>query len=109
MPKGTATGDLDEYRPIALGQQDMRMLMTPLMRRFTAVPARKGLAANWLGVYREPLDGLGQLRNKGSRDPIGPRRLVVRHRLLHVVLEVLWFLVLYRPPFIWNTPEGYGP
>ena len=47
MPKGTATGDLDEYRPIALGQQDMRMLMTPLMRRFTAVLARKVLAADW--------------------------------------------------------------
>ena len=47
MPKGTATGNLDEYRPIALGQQDMRMLMTPLMLRFTAVLARKGLAADW--------------------------------------------------------------
>ena len=47
MPKGTATGNLDEYRPIALGQQDMQMLMTPLMRRFTAVLARKGLAADW--------------------------------------------------------------
>ena len=47
MPKGTATGNLDEYRPIALGQLDMRMLMTPLMRRFTAVLARKGLAAEW--------------------------------------------------------------
>ena len=47
MPKGTATGNLDEYRPIALGQQDMRMLMTPLMRRFTAVLARMGLAADW--------------------------------------------------------------
>ena len=47
MPKGTATGNLDEYRPIAPGQQDMRMLMTPLMRRFTAVLARKGLAADW--------------------------------------------------------------
>ena len=47
MPKGTATGNLDEYRPIALGQQDMRMLMTPLMRRFTAALARKGLAADW--------------------------------------------------------------
>ena len=46
-PKGTATGDLDAYRPIALGQQDMRMLMTPLMRRFTAVLACKGLAAKW--------------------------------------------------------------
>ena len=47
MPKGTATGNLDQYRPIALGQQDMRMLMTPLMRRFTAVLARNGLAADW--------------------------------------------------------------
>ena len=46
MPKGTATGNLDEYRPIAPGQQVMRMLMTPLMRRFTAVLARKGLAAD---------------------------------------------------------------
>ena len=47
MPKGTTTGNPDEYRPIALGQQDMRMLVTPLMRRFTAVVARKGLAADW--------------------------------------------------------------
>ena len=47
MPKGTATGNVDECKPIALGQQDMRMLMTPLMRRFTAVVARKGLAADW--------------------------------------------------------------
>ena len=46
MPKGTATGDLDAYKPIALRQQDMRMLMTPLTRRFTAVLARKGLAAD---------------------------------------------------------------
>ena len=46
MPKGTATGNLDTYRPIALGQQDMRMLMTPLMRRFTTVVARNGLAAD---------------------------------------------------------------
>ena len=47
MPKGTATGDLDTYRPTALGQQDMRMLITPLMRRFTAVLVRKGMAADW--------------------------------------------------------------
>ena len=47
MPKGATTGTLDAYRPIALGRQDMRMLMTPLMRRFTAVLARKGLAADW--------------------------------------------------------------
>ena len=47
MPKGTATGDLDAHKPIALGQQDMRMLMTPLIRRFTAVLARKGLTADW--------------------------------------------------------------
>ena len=47
MPKGTATEILDAQTPISLGQQDMRMLMTPLMRRFTAVLARKGLAADW--------------------------------------------------------------
>ena len=44
MPKGTTAGDVDAYGPIALGQQEMRMLMTPLMRRFTAVLARKGMA-----------------------------------------------------------------
>ena len=47
MPKGTATGNLDAYRPIALGQHNMRMLMTPFMRRFTEVLACKGLAADW--------------------------------------------------------------
>ena len=47
MPKGTATGDLDAYQPIVLGQHDMTMLMTPLMRRFTAIVARLGMAANW--------------------------------------------------------------
>ena len=46
MPKGTATGNLDEYNPLALGQEDMRMLMTPLMRRFTGVLARKAFAAD---------------------------------------------------------------
>ena len=40
MPKGTATGDLDAFRPIVLRQQDMIMLMTPLMRRFIAVLSR---------------------------------------------------------------------
>ena len=47
MRKGMATGDLEAYRPIALGQQDMRMLMTPIMRGFTTVLAREGLAAEW--------------------------------------------------------------
>ena len=45
MPKGTATGNLDEYRGVALGQQDK--LISPLMRRLTAVLARKGMAADW--------------------------------------------------------------
>ena len=47
-PKGTAKGDLDAYRPIALGLQDTRMLMTALMRSFKVVLARKGMAAYWL-------------------------------------------------------------
>ena len=47
MPKGMATSNLDGYRPIALGHQDMSMVMTCLMRRFTAVLASKGLAADW--------------------------------------------------------------
>ena len=42
MPKGTATADLDAYQPVELGQQDM----TPLMRMFMAVLARKGMAAD---------------------------------------------------------------
>ena len=47
MPKGMATGDLDAYGHIVFGHQDMRMLMTPLMRRCTAVLAGKGMAADW--------------------------------------------------------------
>ena len=47
MPKGTARRNLDAYRPIALRQQAMPMLMTTLMRRFTAVLTRKGLATDW--------------------------------------------------------------
>ena len=47
MPKGTATGVSDAYRPIELGQQAMGMLKTPLMRRFMVVLARKGMAADW--------------------------------------------------------------
>ena len=47
MPKGKTTGDLDAYKCIALGKRDMRMLQTPLMRRFKAVLARKGLAEGW--------------------------------------------------------------
>ena len=47
MPKGTARGDLDVYRPIALGQENMRMPMTPFMQRLTAVLARKVTAVNW--------------------------------------------------------------
>ena len=47
MPKGKATRDLDAYKPIEWGQQEKRMLMTPLMRRFTAALARKGMAVDW--------------------------------------------------------------
>ena len=53
MPKGTATGNLDTHRPIALGWQDMRLLMTPLMPRFTAnlaVPGHAGLDGGSTGV-----------------------------------------------------------
>ena len=47
MHKETAKGDLGAYMPIALGQQDKIMVMTPLIRRFTAAVARKGLDADW--------------------------------------------------------------
>ena len=42
MPKGTATRNLDAYRPIALGQQDMRMLMTPPHAQFHSGPSPQG-------------------------------------------------------------------
>ena len=47
LPKSTLIGYLDAYRPIALGQQDMRMLMAPLMRRFTAVWRKEGWSCDW--------------------------------------------------------------
>ena len=62
-----------------------------------------------VGVHKEPLHRLGQLRDEGRRDSIGPRRLVVRHVLLHGVLEVLQDVVLYRPPLVRYTPRDVGP
>ena len=41
MPKGTLTGNPDACRPIALGQQDMRMLMTPGMGDTPSPPPPK--------------------------------------------------------------------
>ena len=46
LPKTALKGYLDAYRPIALGQRDMCMLMTPLMERFTTVLRRKGMSCD---------------------------------------------------------------
>ena len=46
-------------------------------------------------VHQEPLHRLRQLCYEGGRDPIGPRSLVVRHGLLHGILEILQGVVLH--------------
>ena len=46
LPKTALKVYLEAYRPIALGQQNMRMLMTPLMELFTAVLRRKGMSCD---------------------------------------------------------------
>ena len=59
-------------------------------------------------MHQEPLHRLEQLREEGRRDPIGPRRFVVRHSLLHGLLEVLQGVVLYRPSLVGHTPKDVG-
>ena len=51
-------------------------------------------------MHREPLYWLRQLRYEGSRDPIVPRRLVVRHGLLHGIPES------WHEAIIWLMPKG---
>ena len=78
------------YRPVriqvprgrALGHEPYDGLM-PRFRDF------RTMEHGPVGVYHEPLYRLGDLRDKGSCDPIGPRRLVIHHGLLHGVLEAL--------------------
>ena len=47
QPKGTGLRRLDDYRPIALGQLDMKLLTGPLTQRITEVLTRHGVVSNW--------------------------------------------------------------
>ena len=84
----------------------MILLPTPLQRALCQ--EHQGCRATEdgsIGMYQEPLHRLGQLRDEGRRNPMGPRRFFVRHRLLYGVLEVLQGLVPYRPPLVRYTPR----
>ena len=61
-----------------------------------------------IAMHQEPLHRLQQLRDAGCRDPIGPRRLAVRHRLLHIVLEVLHDVTLHASPLTGHAPRDVG-
>ena len=46
-PKVPGSARLDDYRPIALGQLDMKLLMGPLTQRITGVLTRHGVVSDW--------------------------------------------------------------
>ena len=70
MPTGTVLGELILYRPMALGQQDMRFLMTHLMRRFMALLARKGMATDWqIGSLLGSKAAVSAVRRKTASQP----------------------------------------
>ena len=46
-PKVSGSARLDDYRPIALGQLDMKLLTGPLVQRITEVLTRHGVVSDW--------------------------------------------------------------
>ena len=46
-PKVPGSSGLDDYRPIALGQLDMKLLTGPLTQRITEVLTRHGVVSDW--------------------------------------------------------------
>ena len=46
-PKVLGSARLDDYRPIALGQLDMKLLTGPLTQRITEVLTRHGVVSDW--------------------------------------------------------------
>ena len=46
-PKVPGSARLDHYRPIALGQLDMKLLTGPLTQRITEVLTRHGVVSDW--------------------------------------------------------------
>ena len=46
-PKVPGSARLDDYRPIALGQLDMKLLTGPLTQRITEVLTRHGVVSDW--------------------------------------------------------------
>ena len=46
-PKVRGSARLDDYRPIALGQLDMKLLTGPLTQRITEVLTRHGVVSDW--------------------------------------------------------------
>ena len=46
-PKVPGSARLDDYRPIALGQLDMKLLTGSLTRRITEVLTRRGMVSDW--------------------------------------------------------------
>ena len=45
LPKGEDEGYLDRYRPLALGQTDMKLLLQPVLRRFMAILSKRKVAS----------------------------------------------------------------
>ena len=65
-PKVPGSARLDDYRPIALGQLDMKLLTGPLTQRITEVLTRHGVVSDW---QQGALPGARPRRRTGGGGP----------------------------------------
>ena len=111
-PKVPGSARLDDYRPIALGQLDMKLLTGPLSQRITEVLTRHGVVSDWQqgalsGSSTGPLLFMAQQQLQRGRPnyvfsfdarkavdtaPHGALQLILRH--LSVPPEVIDLLLL---------------
>ena len=112
-PKVPGSARLDDYRPIALGQLDMKLLTGPLTQRITEVLTRHGVVSDWQqgalpGSNTGPPLFIAQRQLQQGRPnyvfsfdarkafdtaPHGALHLILRHpSVLLVVIDLLLFL-----------------
>ena len=72
-PKVPGSARMDDYKPIALGQLDMKLLTGPLTQRFTEVLTRHGVVSDWQqGAPLAPTPALPCSWRSGSSNRKGP-------------------------------------
>ena len=89
MEASEVIGEVQRYWEVLYAMRPVNLLafeglpddgLTPRLRHLCATKDGS------VGVHQEPLHWLGQLRNEGRCEPIGPWHFVFRHTLFHGVL-----------------------